>query len=622
MAVLALFAFLAGAATALSPCILPVLPIALSAGATGGRRRPLGIVLGLTASFTAATVLLVYAIDALGLPDALVRQLAVATLVGFGVVLVVPSVAARVEGLISRLTARMPVPAVGGTPSAAGTGGTGLGSGIVVGLALGVVYAPCAGPILAGVVTTSAAQTLTVERVAIALAYAAGTGLVLYAIMRGGRRLTRPLARRTGRFQQATGAVMVVLGLAMAAQLDIRFQQEIATALPAVVVNPTGALEERATDGKLTALRGTAVQDVPTTGALAGPVDRADQLPDLGPAKGFVGTQVWWNTPGGKPLSLSQLRGKVVLVDFWTYSCINCIRTFPQLRALDSAYRRHGLVIVGVHAPEFAFERSARNVERAIRAQGLTYPITQDNAFKTWDAYGNLYWPASYLIDARGQLRYRRAGEGGVAAKEAAIRALLRDAGAEGLDDPIEPDVPSASSGVLTAETYLGSEKSTRVQSPPGGIRDPQSPTSGQEPRGASEGKALAPREFPPVPAELREHHLAFGGQWTVRPEFSVAGRGATLALQFRARRVYLVMTTAGGGPARARVSLNGRPLAGSGAGRDLLGGSAAEPALRAGVVNVEEQRLYSLVDLPSVQEGRLEIRPDPGVRVYAFTFG
>ncbi len=601
MALLVVFALLAGAATALSPCILPVLPIALSAAATGGRRRPLGIVLGLTASFTAATVLLVYAIDALGLPDALVRQLAVATLIGFGIVLVVPSWSARVEGAVSRLTARMPVPRVGGVGNGdegSGPDGalrpSGLGSGFVIGLALGVVYAPCAGPILAGVITTSAAQSLTVERVAVALAYGAGTGIVLYAIMRGGRRLARPLAQRSGRFQQAMGLVMVVLGLAMVGELDLRFQQEIANTLPAAVVNPTGALERRATEGKLTALRGTQVDHVPTTGQLAGPVERASQLPDLGAGKEFVGTQRWFNTAGGRALTLAELRGKVVLVDFWTYSCINCIRTFPELRALDAKYRRHGLVIVGVHSPEFAFERRAENVEQAVRTQGLRYPVAQDNAFKTWENYNNLYWPASYLIDANGRLRYRRAGEGGGSAKEAAIRALLRDAGAGDLGEPADPDVPSASGGVLTPESYLGAQRATRVV-------------------GDAERLAPGPQTFPALPGSIPESWLAFGGGWDVRPEYAVAGQDAALALQFRARRVYLVMTTAGGKPGRAAVTLNGQPLtAGSGAGRDVREGSVA----------VGTQRLYTLVDLPAVGTGRLEIRPEPGVRVYAFTFG
>lgn len=592
VALLVVFALLAGAATALSPCILPVLPIALSAAATGGRRRPFGIVAGLTLSFTAATVLLVYAIDALGLPDALIRDLAIATLVLFGAALLIPALASRLEGRISHLTARMPLPTLGAVKDPGRS--QGLGSGIVIGLALGVVYAPCAGPILAGVITTSAAQSLTAERIAVALAYGVGTGVVLYAILRGGRRLAAPLAQRSGRFQQGMGLVMVALGLAMVADLDIRFQQEIAASLPAAVVNPTGRLEARATEGKLTTLRGTKVDDVPVTGALAGPVDRADQLPDLGAAKDFAGVSRWFNTPGGRPLTLAELRGKVVLVDFWTYSCINCIRTFPELRALDAAYRRHGLVIVGVHAPEFAFERDAGNVAEAIRSQGLRYPVAQDNAFKTWDAYGNLYWPASYLIDARGRLRFRRAGEGGATAKEAAIRALLRDAGAGDLGAPIDPEVPRASGGVLTPESYLGADRATRIEGDAGRLRP-------------------GVQRFPPLPSEMRESFLAFGGRWAVRPEFSVARPGASLALQFRARRVYLVMTTADGAPAEVAVSLDGRPLAsGRGAGRDVIGGS----------VTVREQRLYTLVDLPSVRTGRLELRPDPGVRVYAFTFG
>jgi cytochrome c biogenesis protein CcdA len=323
MVVLVVFAFVAGAATALSPCVLPVLPVALSAGVTGGRRRPLGVVTGLVVSFTFATVALVYVISALGLPNNLLRDIAIAVLAGFGLVLLLPRAAARVEAALGRLTR-------GGfaTPR-----GDGFGSGLVLGMSLGLVYAPCAGPILAGVITVSATQDLSAGRLAVALAYGAGTAVVLYALMLGGRRLSSPLARRSARFQPAMGAVMVVVAVLMAAELDIRFQNEIADNLPAVLVNPSKDLEDTAeARERLADLRGGGDRVAQARSA----PQEGERLPVLGPAPEITGTQRWFNTPGGRSLSLASLRGKVVLIDFWTYSCINCIRTLPYLKARDA----------------------------------------------------------------------------------------------------------------------------------------------------------------------------------------------------------------------------------------------------------------------------------------------
>ena len=421
MAVLVLFAFVAGAATALSPCVLPVLPVALSAGVTGGRRRPLGVVTGLVLSFTFATVALVYVISALGLPDDLLRNVAIAVLAGFGVVLILPRAAARFEAALGRLTRRGP----------AQPQGEGFGSGVLLGASLGLVYAPCAGPILAGVITVSASQDFTAGRLAVALSYGAGTAVVLYALMLGGRRLTGPILRRSARLQPAVGAVMVGVAVLMAAELDIRFQTEIADNLPAVLVNPSKELEESsAARERLADLRGGGGGLVAQA---AEPTPPGSDLPVLGTAPEITGTQRWFNTPGGRPLSLASLRGDVVLIDFWTYSCINCIRTLPHLKAWDARYRDAGLNIIGMHAPEFPFERDADNVDRAVRQNGLRYAVAQDNDFATWSAYQNQYWPAKYLIDSRGRVRYSHFGEGAYGETERAIRSLLAEAGRERL---------------------------------------------------------------------------------------------------------------------------------------------------------------------------------------------
>jgi cytochrome c biogenesis protein CcdA/thiol-disulfide isomerase/thioredoxin len=574
--VLVAFAFIAGAATALSPCVLPVLPVVLSAGVTGGRRRPLGIVTGLALSFAFATVALVYLIDALGLPDDLLRNVAIAVLLGFGIALLAPPLAARVEAWIGRL---VPATRVGRRE------GGGFPSGLLVGASLGFVYAPCAGPILAGVITVSAAQEFTVGRLGVALAYATGSAVVLYGLMLGGRRLTRRLSPHAGRLQMATGALMVVVALLMFADYDTRFQTAIADDLPAVLVNPSGELEESGdVRAQLARLRGR--DGPPRIRDDAGP-----GLPALGAAPDFTGNQRWFNTAGGRPLSLDGLRGKVVLVDFWTYTCINCIRTLPYLKAWDERYRRRGLVIVGVHTPEFPFERDAGNVEDAIEQNGLHYPVAQDNDYATWDAYGNQYWPAKYLIDATGQVRYTHFGEGDYEQTESAIRRLLGEAGRRLPSELAQATAERASPFVTTPESYLGAARADRFVN--GQIR-------------------VGVRTFAAPAGGVPDDHLALAGTWRVGDSSATALRGARLEVAFGAQRVFLVLGTHAGEQRRVRVLLDGRPVPDELAGQDV----------RQGSVLVRRQRLYRLVDLPRAERHVLTLRFDPGVSGYAFTFG
>jgi cytochrome c biogenesis protein CcdA/thiol-disulfide isomerase/thioredoxin len=589
MALLIVFGFVAGAATAVSPCVLPVLPIALSAGATGGSRRPLGVVAGLAVSFTFATVALVYAIDALGLPGDLLRNLAIAVLVGFGVTLMVPPLADRVEARFSRLAGRIGV----------FRGGDGFWSGAAVGVSLGFVYAPCAGPILAGVITVTASQPFTAGRLAVAFAYGLGTAVVLYALMLGGRRLAAPLARRGPRLQMAMGAVMVVVALAMAAEYDIRFQNTIASDLPSFLVNPSQELEETGTArDALASLRGEP-HGVGARAAAgeAAPARRArtadgpeSGLEDYGPAPEFVGTQEWFNTPGGRPLTMRGLRGRVVLVDIWTYSCINCLRTLPYLKAWDERYREDGLTIVGVHSPEFPFEKDAGNVADAIERNGIRYPVVQDNDLATWTAWGNQYWPAEYFVDARGHVRFAHFGEGSYDEKEHVIRELLAEAGRPAGGPPSDVRAEAPSPGVTTPETYLGAARAERFTNPilsPGSHRFEGAPAPG-------------PDEF------------AYRGRWRVALDSATAEAGASLRLEFGARRVYLVLGSDGGEPRRMRVLLDGRPIPARLAGKDVKGG----------VVEIASHRLYDLVDLPAVGRHRLTLEPEPGISGYAFTFG
>src|SRR3954451_13433880 len=538
MALLMLFAFVAGAGTALSPCVLPILPAILAAGVTGDRRRPLGVVTGLALSFTFATVALVYVINALGLPNGFARDLAIAVLFVFGLSLLIPPVGDRLEAFVSRLA-----------PGPARFRGDGFGSGLIVGASLGLVYAPCAGPILAGVIVVSAAQDFTAGRLAVALSYAVGSALVLYLLLLGGRRLSQRLAPVRGRVQMALGAVMVLVAVAMTANLDTRFQTAIASDLPGFLVNPTGGLENShvvAVDLANVRQSGKPIVD-------PSQLDQPVSLSTFGQAPDFTGTQDWFNTPGGESLSMSDLRGKVVLIDFWTYTCINCIRTLPYLEAWQQRYGRDGFTIVGIHSPEFPFEKDAGNVQAAIRQNHLTYPVVQDNDLATWDAWGNQYWPADYLVDAQGNVREAHFGEGDYAETERAIRTLLQDAGHANLGSGARATGQAPSANATTPETYLGA---ARAQGWANGTIHP------------------GDQDFGAPPAELPTNRFAYSGRWGVTNEDATSGAGARIDLEFNSRRVFLVL----GSPEAARhvqVLLDGKPIPAKLAGADVLGGQA-----------------------------------------------
>jgi cytochrome c biogenesis protein CcdA/thiol-disulfide isomerase/thioredoxin len=589
MLVLIAFAFIAGAATAVSPCVLPVLPVALSAGMTGGRRRPLGVVSGLALSFTFATVALVYVISALGLPDGLLRTLAIVALICFGVSLLVPWLGDRLEARLSRIGGLAKIGS--GSPAGAGGAPGGFWSGMLVGGGLGFVYAPCAGPILAGVITVSASQKLSTGRLAVALAYGIGSALVLYVLMLGGRRLTSRLARRSRSFQMGMGAVMVVIALLMLGNYDTRFETAIASDLPSFLVDPTHSLESNKTvRTQLAAVRGhKARQAAGLSQARSG-----EQLPVLGTAPEFKDTEDWFNTRGDRPLSLKSLRGHVVLVDFWTYTCINCIRTLPYLNAWYAKYHSKGFEIVGVHTPEFPFEHSASNVAAAIKQNGIHYPVVQDNDYGTWNAYKNEYWPAEYLIDARGRIRLADFGEGEYTAKQNAIRSLLAEAGKQGLGSTVDVHALKASNAEVTPESYLGTERGERFTNGPltAGVHD----------------YGRLPAAVLPLSA------LRLGGEWRLGAWSASAMRSSQLQLCFRARRVYLVMglTHPGGAAKPVRVLLDGRPIPASLAGGDVHGATA----------RVGFDRLYRLVSLPNVQTHTLTVQVPRGVSVYDFTFG
>jgi thiol-disulfide isomerase/thioredoxin len=364
---------------------------------------------------------------------------------------------------------------------------------------------------------------------------------------------------------------MVATALAMATDADLRFQSALADHLPSWLVTPTQALEKsNAVQARLDDLR-----PAPRFHNMS-----AEALPALGAAPEFTGTGRWFNTAGGKPLSLRELRGKVVLIDFWTYTCINCVRTLPYIKAWDRKYGGKGLVIVGVHTPEFSFERDAPNVAAAIRREGLRYPVVQDNDYATWEAYGNQYWPAKYLIDASGQVRYTHFGEGEYATTEANIRTLLAEAGAGRLGGTARATTEQPSRDT-TPETYLGAERAERFV--------PVPPLPGRH-------------RYDARPGEVPQDHFTLDGEWTIDAERASAGRRARIRATVSARRVFLVMSSQGDRARHVRVYVDGRPHR---------------------TVTVRGQRLYELVDLPRMRTGiAVELRLPPGVSGYAFTFG
>ncbi len=595
MLVLVGFAVLAGAGTALSPCVLPVLPALLSAGGVGGRRRPLGIVLGLSVTFTVTIVGVAQVVEGVGLGSDPLRDLSIVVLLVFGLALILPRFSERIEAPLSRLARFGPR-----------SRGEGFASGLLVGGALGFVYTPCASPILAAVISVSAATGRTIV---IAIAYAAGSAVVLLLLTLGGRRVFDRV-RAAGRgpmLQRALGAIMILTAVAIIARLDVNFDQFVAQHIPDV--NITASLEcSGEVTSRLHEISGHQPKFAPANGSSTcggsashvhvAPANAsnavlladAHSLRQLGPAPDFTETQRWFNTPHGEPLSLASLRGRVVLVDFWTYTCINCIRTLPYLKAWDASYRRDGLTIVGVETPEFAFERDAGNVANAITQFGLRYPVVQDNEMGTWNAYGNQVWPADYLIDARGDVRYVSFGEGDYGQTETAIRALLAEAGSVvgARSQPRDVIVPSEQA---TPETYLGTDRAQGwVNGPASGVHDYGPPPSGA----------------------LSLNNFAYSGTWNISGQPATAGAGAGIDVEFQAKNVYLVLSSTGERPRAVQVLLDGRPIPPRLAGADVHGGE----------VTVTRQRLYTLVSSPRDERHRLALRFAPGVTGYAFTFG
>jgi cytochrome c biogenesis protein CcdA/thiol-disulfide isomerase/thioredoxin len=596
MPLLMLFAFIAGAGTAITPCVLPVLPALLSASAVGGRRRPLGIVLGLAVTFTIAIVALAQIAKGVGLASGAARTVAVIVLIGFGIVLLVPELSARVEAPLSRLARFGPH-----------SRGSGFWTGVGVGAALGFVCAPCAGPILAAVISVSASGNTSARIVAVAISYVLGLSAVLLLYSVGGRRLI-DVVRRHARghvVERTLGAVLVLTGILMAANLDVRFEEALAKdrSLPGFLTDPTRALENSgAVQNRLASLRPespfairqreASTAPVPTTLGVSIPGVKTPSLSNLGAAPPFTDNQDWFNTPGDKPLTLAGLRGHVVLVDFWTYTCINCLRTLPFVKSLYATYHRYGLDVVGVETPEFTFEQEASNVEQAIRSDGIRYPVVQDNDYGTWNAYKNQFWPAEYFIDAHGVVRHTQFGEGNYREDEAAVRQLLYDAGARQLPPPMTAHAILPSNQLGTPETYLNPQRA----------------------QGFDKTPELGVHSYPGVSLDnLDLNEFALKGTFdTTAQSITPVSSGASITGGVQAQHVYLVMTSAQNKPRTGEVLLEGKPIPNEDAGADVHNGR----------FTVVGQRLYSLVSLPEDEQAIITVELPPGVSAYDFTFG
>jgi cytochrome c biogenesis protein CcdA/thiol-disulfide isomerase/thioredoxin len=541
MLVLLVIGLLAGIVTAISPCVLPVLPVLLAGGASG--RKPLRIVAGLVVSFSVFTLFASWLLRQLGLPQDLLRNLAIALLFVMAVVLLLPQAGLLLERSLAFFSRLRPANA---------------GGGFFLGATLGLVFVPCAGPFLAAVTTAAARENFGGRTIAATVAYAVGAAIPMLIIARGGREAGARIRRHAAPVRTASGAVIALVALGLVFHLDDRLAQltpGYTTFLQDKIEQSSSAQRElakvRGGGEVLTAKR--------TSGA----------LPDYGAAPQLHPDGAWINS---KPLTIGQLHGKVVLIDFWTYSCINCLRTLPHLKAWDAAYRKQGLVIVGVHTPEFAFEHVTSNVRAAVKRLGIRYPVVQDNRFKTWDNYANQYWPAEYLIDRKGRVRHTHFGEGEYPRTETLIRRLLA---AKGQHARQLPDVTPTEA--MTPETYLGY---ARI--------------------GNYTGTTIVPDRVAhyTFAKHLFANAFSYDGTWRVGAERITAGPGARLRLLFQAKDVYLVL----GGQGTVQVLVDGK---------------------RTKTLRVDSEKLYTLRASNELATGALlELRFTPGVQAYSFTFG
>jgi cytochrome c biogenesis protein CcdA/thiol-disulfide isomerase/thioredoxin len=599
MAILVLFAFLGGVITILSPCILPVLPVVLSGGLARGKTRPMGVVTGFVASFTVFTLALSAIVRSTGISADALRYLAVGIILFFGLVLTIPQLHdlySIVAGKISTQLQRRSHP--GEEEPHSGRRRDEFLSGTVVGFGLGLVWTPCVGPIMASVISLALTQNVDAGAVLIAAAYSLGTAIPMLGVMLGGRALLHRvpvLLRNTEKIQKAFGLLVILTAFAIGFQWDRKLQAAIVQIAPGYGAGIT-AIENSKSVQKSLAVR---QNDMENDTAAAAIKDKAQQgtLPDYGPAPELVAGGRWYNTQSiagatrpsadkpAPPLTMKMLRGKVVLLDFWTYSCINCVRTLPYLKQWYETFGNTNFVIIGVHTPEFEFEKNPENVRKAIADLGIPWPVVLDNDYRQWRAYGNRYWPAHYFIDARGHLRYRHFGEGDYQKSKEVIRELLKETGTDAASVPPagEPEIQSA-----TPETYLGYARAQGLAANRPVLKD-------------------MPAEYAPT-RQPRNGEWTLSGKWTIASEYAATEDSGVLQLGFNARNVFLVIEpeTAGGS---IQVLVDSKP-------------SANTPDVHNGMLYPQKSTLYHLVRLNTPGPHVLSLSVTGKMRLFAFTFG
>lgn len=567
---LIIIGLLGGLITGISPCILPVLPVIfLTGGAQSAkfdgavmparRSRPYLVIAGLVLSFTLVTLGGSLLLGLLNLPQDIIRWAGIAVLLVIGSGLIIP----RLERLLERPFQRF------GRREVANRG-----SGFGVGLALGAVFVPCAGPVLAAIIVAGSTGRIGVGTVALTMSFAIGVAAPLLVFALAGR----GVVERIRAFRTKERALRISAGVAMIA-LAVGLVLNIPQALQRLLPDYTGTLQAQLADsdqvGEALDLGGLITDenkelDKCTNGSRA--------LESCGTAPSITGIETWLNTPAGKAIELDSLRGKVVLIDFWAYSCINCQRSIPHVVGWDKQYRDAGLQVIGIHSPEYAFEKDAGNVAAGAEAFGITYPVALDNSLSTWTNYRNRYWPAHYLIDADGTVRHISFGEGGYAVTESLIRELLQEENpAVKLPPRTETADGTPEVGSTTQETFLGSAKDVNY----GGAGDYRAGTLDYT--------------FPP---SQPSDSFALSGTWRIETQFATPVTPGRIALDYHAAEVRIV-------------------VAGTGEFTVNRSDGSVDTIVASGT-----PKSYALVTQDVVRSGVLTLDIPPGIEVYSFTFG
>ncbi len=554
------FAVIAGILTIAAPCILLPLPILL--GASVGQRsktRPLFITLGFVVTFATLALAINYLVQVLGLNPNTLRTVAIVVLAVFSFFMIWPT---PFERLMAHLSGLMNQAGQASQHVSQGNFG-----GFILGAIIGIVWAPCAGPILGSILTLVALQKDALRASILLIAYAIGAGIPMLAIAYGGQALTtrvRGIAKYSHRLQQVFGVLLLLLAGAIYFQYDTVIQAKLVSQFP----NFGAGLEAQLVEQNRSNRNANLPAPLP---AKQKPMAQIE-FQNYGPAPEFSGISHWLNS---EPLTMTSLRGKVVLVDFWTYTCINCIRTLPHVTQWYEAYKDKGLVIIGVHTPEFAFEKETVNVQNAITHFGIHYPVAQDNDYATWESYNNRYWPAEYLIDQQGNIRYTHFGEGNYDHTENAIRSLL------GLDMGQEQAAADSLNQVQSPEMYLGTERLHNLS-------DQQQPSS-------------TAKEYS-LPRELELNSFALQGSWQFKPQSLVLmGDSGKIRLPFYAGKIHIVADNPTA-PTTLAVMVDGK----------------AQPT-----VTVTSSQLYTLFDSTDYTNHLIEITiTGKGFEAFTFTFG